>query len=186
MATIQVKAPAAAGQYEALRALRAGDIVAISGCIYTARDAAHARLVRSIERGEPLPVDLEGQFIYHVGPAPAKPGYAAGSAGPTTSSRMDPYTVPLLERGLKGMIGKGMRSREVIEAMVRHGAVFFGATGGAAALIARSIRKIEVIAYPDLGTEAIHRFTVENFPAIVVIDSLGGNLYETEPPKYRR
>lgn len=171
---------------EEVRALKAGDSVLVSGIIYTGRDAAHRRLMELIGRGEELPVDLQGQIIYYVGPAPAKPGYAAGSAGPTTSYRMDPYTVPLLERGLKGMIGKGERSKEVIEGMKKYGAVYFGAVGGAAALIARSIKKVEVVAYEDLGTEAIHRFYVENFPAIVVIDSHGNNLYDTEPPKYRK
>lgn len=179
---IRVRAPASAAD---LAGLRAGDIVSISGTVYTARDAAHARLAAAIARGERLPVELEGQFIYHVGPAPAKPGHAAGPAGPTTSSRMDPYSPALLDRGMKGMIGKGLLSRAVVEAMVRNGAVFFGATGGAAALIARSILKVEVVAYPDLGTEAIHRLTIEDFPAIVVIDSLGNDLYLTEPPKYR-
>jgi fumarate hydratase subunit beta len=182
MGMIQVKAPAVSDE---LRTLRAGDIVAISGIVYTGRDAAHKRLIECIEKDDKLPIDLNGQFIYHVGPAPAKPGYASGSAGPTTSSRMDPYTVPLLERGLKGMIGKGLRSKDVIESMKKNGAVFFGATGGAAALIAKSIKKVEVVAYEDLGPEAIHRLYVENFPAIVIIDSEGNNLYESEPPKYR-
>ncbi|TYP47450.1 Fe-S-containing hydro-lyase [Thermosediminibacter litoriperuensis] len=171
---------------EELKMLKAGDRVLISGVIYTGRDAAHKRLVELIQKGRGLPVDLNGQIIYYVGPAPAKPGYAAGPAGPTTSGRMDSYTIPLLEKGLKGMIGKGTRSREVIEAMKKYGAVYFGAVGGAAALIARSIKKVEVVAFEDLGTEAIHRFYVENFPAIVIIDSEGNNLYETEPPKYRR
>lgn len=168
------------------RSLKAGQNVLISGIIYTARDAAHRRLAELISLGQPLPVDFSGQIIYYAGPAPARPGYASGSAGPTTSYRMDPYTVPLLERGLKGMIGKGTRSKEVIEGMKKYGAVYFGAVGGAAALIARSIKKVEVVAYEDLGTEAIHRFHVEDFPAIVVIDSQGNNLYETEPPKYRK
>ncbi len=183
MAIIHVRAPAISGELERLNA---GDIVAISGYIYTGRDAAHKRLVECIERGEPLPVDLEGQFIYHVGPAPAKPGHASGSAGPTTSYRMDPYTPALLEKGMKAMIGKGLRSAAVVESMKRHGAVFFGATGGAAALIARSIKQVEIVAYGDLGTEAIHRLRVEDFPAIVIIDSRGNNLYESEPPKYRK
>ncbi|ADL08556.1 Fe-S-containing hydro-lyase [Thermosediminibacter oceani] len=171
---------------EQLKILKAGDSVLISGVIYTARDAAHKRLVQLMKEGKDLPVNLNGQIIYYVGPAPAKPGYAAGPAGPTTSGRMDPYTVPLLERGLKGMIGKGIRSAEVIEAMKKYGAVYFGAVGGAAALISRSIKKVEVVAFEDLGTEAIHRFYVEDFPAIVIIDSEGNNLYEIEPPKYRR
>ncbi len=166
--------------------LRAGDSVSITGYIYTGRDAAHKRLIELIENGQELPIKLKGQIIYYVGPAPAKPGYPCGSAGPTTSYRMDPYTPALLDRGLKGMIGKGLRSQEVIESMKKNKVVYFGAVGGAAALIARSIKKSEVIAYEDLGTEAIHRYYIEDFPAIVVIDAYGNNLYETEPPKYRR
>lgn len=183
MGIINIRAPAVSDE---LSSLRAGDIVAISGYIYTGRDAAHKRLVECIESGKELPVDLKGQLIYHVGPAPAKPGHASGSAGPTTSYRMDPYTPALLEKGLKAMIGKGFRSAAVIESMKKHGAVFFGATGGAAALIARSITKVEIVAYEDLGTEAIHKLYVENFPAIVIIDSQGNNLYESEPLKYRK
>lgn len=183
MEIIHIQAPVVADE---LNSLKAGDIVAISGYIYTGRDAAHKRLIECIEEGRELPFDLKGQFIYHVGPAPAKPGRASGSAGPTTSYRMDPYTPALLEKGLKAMIGKGFRSKAVIDSMKKHYAVFFGATGGAAALIARSIKKVEVVAYEDLGTEAIHKLHVENFPAIVIIDSLGNNLYETEPPKYRK
>lgn len=179
---IRIKTPVSTDE---VRKLKAGDNVLITGIIYTGRDAAHKRLIELINNGEDLPVDFNGQFIYYVGPAPAKPGYAAGSAGPTTSYRMDPYTVPLIERGLKGMIGKGLRSKEVIEGMKKYGAVYFGATGGAAALIAKSIKKVEVVAYEDLGAEAIHRFYVEDFPAIVVIDSEGNNLYESAPPKYR-
>ncbi len=166
--------------------LKAGDSVSITGYIYTGRDAAHKRLIELIENGQELPIKLKGQIIYYVGPAPAKPGYPCGSAGPTTSYRMDPYTPALLDRGLKGMIGKGLRSQEVIESMRKNKVVYFGAVGGAAALIARSIKKSEVIAYEDLGTEAIHRYYIEDFPAIVVIDAYGNNLYETEPPKYRR
>ena len=169
---------------ELVRELKAGDSVLINGVIYTARDAAHKRLDDLIKKGQPLPVDIVGQIIYYVGPCPAKPGHAAGSAGPTTSGRMDPYTPQLLKMGLKGMIGKGLRSPEVVKAMKEFGAVYLGAVGGAAALIARSIKKVEVVAYEDLGTEAIHRFYVENFPAVVVIDSYGANLYESEPPKY--
>lgn len=168
-----------------VRNLKAGDNVLITGIIYTGRDAAHKRMLELIEKGEDLPIDLQGQFIYYVGPAPAPPGYEVGSAGPTTSYRMDPYTVPLLEKGLKGMIGKGLRSAEVIEGMKKFGSVYFGAIGGAAALIAKSIEKAEVVAYEDLGAEAIHRFYVKDFPAIVVIDAQGNNLYETEPPKYK-
>lgn len=169
-----------------IKKLKAGDNVLITGNIYTGRDAAHKRLIDLIDKGEELPIDIEGQIIYYVGPAPAKPGYASGPAGPTTSYRMDPYTVPLLDRGLKGMIGKGKRDNNVIEGMKRNGAVYFGAVGGAAALIAKSIKEVEVITYEDLGAEAIHRFYVEDFPAIVVIDSEGNNLYETEPPKYKK
>jgi len=166
--------------------LKAGDSVLITGDIYTGRDAAHKRLVELIEKGQELPIDIKGQIIYYVGPAPAKPGYPCGSAGPTTSYRMDPYTPVLLDLGLKGMIGKGLRSLEVIESMKKNQAVYFGAVGGAAALIARSIKKSEVVTYEDLGAEAIHRYHVEDFPAIVVIDSAGNNLYETEPPKYKK
>ena len=166
--------------------LKAGDSVLITGEIYTGRDAAHKRLIELIEKGQELPIDIQGQIIYYVGPAPAKPGYPCGSAGPTTSYRMDPYAPFLLDRGLKGMIGKGLRSKEVIESMKKNKAVYFGAVGGAAALIARSIKKSEVIAYEDLGAEAIHRYQVEDFPAIVIIDCEGNNLYETEPLKYKK
>ena len=166
--------------------LKAGDTVSITGYIYTGRDAAHKRLIELIDKGEELPIELKDQIIYYVGPAPAKPGYACGSAGPTTSYRMDPYAPVLLDRGLKGMIGKGLRSREVIDSMKKNKAVYFAAVGGAAALIARSIKKSEVVAYEDLGAEAIHRYYVEDFPAIVVIDSEGNDLYKTEPPKYAK
>lgn len=166
--------------------LRAGDTALLSGEIYTGRDAAHKRLIALLEAGKPLPMDLQGQVIYYVGPAPASPGHAVGAAGPTSSYRMDPYTPALLRLGLRGMIGKGRRNDEVRQAMQDCGAVYFGAVGGAAALIARSIKKSEVIAYPDLGTEAIHRFTIENFPVIVLMDAHGGNLYESGPAQYRR
>ncbi|MGI6215312.1 MAG: Fe-S-containing hydro-lyase, partial [Christensenellales bacterium] len=165
--------------------LRAGDSVSLSGELYTARDAAHKRLVDLAEQNKALPFDIVNQTIYYVGPAPAPPGHAVGSAGPTTSYRMDAYTPKLLQLGLKGMIGKGKRNRDVIEAMKKYKAVYFGATGGAAALISKSIEKAEVIAYPDLGAEAIHRFVVKDFPVIVLIDSLGNNLYESGPKKYR-
>jgi len=171
---------------EIVKQLKAGDSVKISGYIYTGRDAAHKRIVELIKEKEDLPFPIKGQIIYYVGPAPAKPGYACGPAGPTTSYRMDPYTPFLLEKGLKGMIGKGLRSTEVIESMKKNKAIYFAAVGGAAALIAQSIKKSEVIAYPDLGTEAIHRYFVEDFPVIVCIDSYGNNLYESEPPKYRK
>jgi fumarate hydratase subunit beta len=165
--------------------LKAGDSVKITGNIYTGRDAAHKRLYELIKEGKELPFPLDGQIIYYVGPAPAKPGYACGPAGPTTSYRMDPYAPALLEKGLKGMIGKGLRSKEVIESMKKNKAVYFAAVGGAAALIAKTIKKSEVIAYLDLGAEAIHRYYVEDFPAIVCIDAYGNDLYESEPPKYR-
>ncbi len=171
---------------KSVRELKAGDSVLINGYIYTARDAAHKRLIELIKNNQELPIELKGQIIYYVGPAPAKPGYPCGSAGPTTSYRMDPYAPVLLDLGLKGMIGKGFRSKEVIESMKKNKAIYLGAVGGAAALIARSVKKSEVIAYEDLGAEAIHRYYVEDFPAIVVIDAYGNNLYETEPPKYRK
>jgi len=168
-----------------VRALKAGDFVLITGTIYTARDAAHKRMVESLAAGETLPVDFTDQIIYYVGPAPAQPGQAIGSAGPTTSGRMDAYTPRILEQGLRGMIGKGYRSPEVVEAMKQHGAVYFAATGGAAALIAKTIKKYEPVAYEDLGPEALARLTVENFPAIVVIDSEGRNFYNEGQAKYR-
>ena len=171
---------------EAIRGLRAGDPVLITGTMLTARDAAHKRLYALLEQGRELPVDLKGQVIYYVGPAPAKPGYAVGPAGPTSSYRMDAYTPALLDLGLKGMIGKGARSAPVVEAIVRNRGVYFAAIGGAAALIARSIVKEELLCYEDLGTEAIRRYTVKDFPAIVAIDSLGNNVYETEMKKYRK
>ncbi|GAB6180781.1 Fe-S-containing hydro-lyase [Desulfotomaculum defluvii] len=163
---------------EAVRALRIGQQVLISGVIYTGRDAAHKRLVELLDQGKELPIDLKGQIIYYVGPSPAPPGKVIGSAGPTTSGRMDAYTPLLIEQGLKGMIGKGARSENVIKAMQEYGAVYFGAIGGAAALIARSIQEAKVVAYPDLGPEAIHRLVVKDFPAIVVNDILGGDLYQ--------
>jgi len=169
-----------------VKGLRAGDTVSITGVIYTGRDAAHKRLIELIEEGKKLPFEIEGQVMYYVGPAPAKPGYACGSAGPTTSYRMDPYTPQLLDLGLKGMIGKGLRSKGVIESMKKNGAVYFAAIGGVAAIIAKSIKRSEVVAYEDLGPEAIHKYYVEDFPAVVCIDYNGNNLYESEPPKYRR
>ena len=171
--------------YDEAQSLRAGDSALLSGHVYTARDAAHKRLIRLLDENKPLPVDLQGETIYYVGPAPARPGNAVGPAGPTTSSRMDAYTPRLLALGLRAMIGKGARSEAVIQAMREHGAVYFGATGGAAALIAKSIVKSEVVCYPDLGAEAIHRFEIWNFPAIVLIDARGGNLYVLGPAKYK-
>lgn len=183
MATYQLQLPLTEND---ICTLRAGDMVTLTGEIYTARDAAHKRLIALLDEEKELPVDLAGQTLYYVGPAPASPGHAVGSAGPTTSYRMDPYTPRLLELGLKGMIGKGKRSDEVRTAMQQYGAVYFGAVGGAAALISRSIKKMEVMAYPDLGPEAIHRFTVENFPVIVLMDAFGGNIYEEGPRLYKR
>lgn len=166
--------------------LKAGDLVNITGYIYAARDAAHKRIFELIEKGQKLPIDLKGQIIFYAGPTPVKSGYPCGSVGPTTSYRMDPYTPSLLERGLKGMIGKGFRSKEVIDSMKKNKAVYFVAVGGVAALIARSVKKSEVIAYEDLGAEAVFRFYVKDFPVIVVIDSAGNNLYEIEPLKYMK
>jgi fumarate hydratase subunit beta len=162
---------------EVVKSLKIGDKVNITGVIYSARDAAHKRLVELIEKGENLPFDLTGSVIYFVGPAPAKPGYAVGSAGPTTSYRMDPYSPTLIKKGLKGMIGKGSRSEEVKKAMVKYGAVYFAAIGGAGALMSKSIKKADVIAYPELGAEAVRRMEVEDFPAIVAIDAQGNDLY---------
>jgi fumarate hydratase subunit beta len=164
--------------------LKAGERVLISGTIYTARDSAHKRITDLINKDEKLPFDLKNQVIYYVGPAPAKPGNVIGSAGPTSSYRMDPYAPKFLDLGLKGMIGKGLRSSEVVEAIKRNGAVYFGAIGGAAALIAKSIKQSKVIAYDDLGTEAVRKLKVVDFPAIVVIDSKGNNLYENGPKEY--
>ena len=158
--------------------LKSGDIVYLSGTMYTARDAAHKRLVDLIINGEELPFDVKGTVIYYVGPTPPKPGDPIGSAGPTTSYRMDPYAPILIEHGLKGMIGKGKRNEAVKEACVKHKAVYFGATGGAAALIAKAIKKAEVIAYPELGPEAVRRIEVEDFPVVVVNDTYGNDLYE--------
>lgn len=164
---------------EDARSLKAGDYVYITGTIYTARDAAHLRMQEALERGEPLPISMSNNIIYYMGPSPAREGRPIGSAGPTTASRMDKYTPRLLELGLKGMIGKGKRSDAVKEAIVRNGAVYFAAVGGAGALLSKSITASEVVAYDDLGTEAIRRLEVENFPVIVVIDAEGNNLYET-------
>jgi fumarate hydratase subunit beta len=170
---------------EEVMKLRIGDRVLINGKIYTARDAAHKRLFDLIQKGEKLPVDIVGQIIYYAGPAPAKPGYVIGPAGPTTSGRCDPYTPVLLARGLKGMIGKGVRSKEVREAMQKHKAVYFAATGGAAALISKNIKTVKVVAYEDLGPEAIRELEVENLLVIVANDMHGGDLYEEGKNKYR-
>lgn len=163
---------------DATRNLRAGDSCLISGVIYTARDAAHKRLCELIERGGELPFDVKDAVIYFVGPTPAEPGEVIGSAGPTTSYRMDAYSPTLISLGQTGMIGKGKRGQNVIDAMKKHGAVYFGAIGGCGALLAKCIKKSEVIAYDDLGAEAIQRLEVEDFPVVVVIDSYGNNLYE--------
>lgn len=164
---------------EDARKLKAGDYVYITGTIYTARDAAHKRMYEALEKGESLPMEMKDNIIYYMGPSPAREGRPIGSAGPTTASRMDKYTPALLDMGLIGMIGKGKRSDAVREAIVRNGAVYFAAVGGAGALLSKSIKASEVIAYDDLGTEAIRKLEVENFPVIVVIDSEGNNLYET-------
>jgi fumarate hydratase subunit beta len=166
--------------------LTIGDRVLIDGIIYTGRDAAHKRLIDLLDRGEELPVDLAGQIIYYVGPSPAKPGKVIGSAGPTTSYRMDSYAPALIARGLKGMIGKGPRSEDVRKAMVEHKAVYFSATGGAAALIARSIVSARVVAYEDLGAEAIRELEVKELPVIVANDVRGGDLYSEGIARYRR
>lgn len=163
---------------EAAKSLRAGDYVYITGTIYTARDAAHKRMFEALEKGGKLPIDMNNNIIYYMGPSPAREGSPIGSAGPTTSSRMDKYTPSLLDLGLKGMIGKGKRSEAVKDAIVRNGAVYFAAVGGAGALLSKRILKSEIIAYDDLGTEAVRKLEVENFPVIVVIDSDGKNLYE--------
>ena len=166
------------------KSLRAGDSCLISGVIYTARDAAHKRLCELVAAGKELPLDIKDSIIYFVGPTPAKSGQAIGSAGPTTSYRMDAYSPTLIGLGLTGMIGKGKRGPEVVNAMKEHGAVYFGAIGGCGALLSRCIKKAEVIAYDDLGAEAIRRLEVEDFPAIVIIDSQGNNLYETGREAY--
>lgn len=171
---------------EAIKDLKAGDRVLLSGVVLTGRDAAHKRLVALLEEGKPLPIELQGETIYYVGPAPARPGHVVGPAGPTSSYRMDPYTPRLLSLGLKGMIGKGERGEAVIQAIREHGAVYFGAVGGSAVLISRSIIKSEVVAYEDLGPEAIHRFHIKDFPAVVAIDAQGNNLYEQGPLLYRK
>lgn len=166
--------------------LKAGDYVYLTGTIYTARDAAHKRMYDSMKKGEALSIELKGNVLYYLGPSPAREGQVIGSAGPTTSSRMDKYTPDMLDAGLKGMVGKGKRSPEVIEAMKRNQAVYFAAVGGAGALLSKCIKEAEVVAYDDLGTEAIRRLYIENLPVIVVIDKEGNNLYETAPVAYRR
>ena len=171
---------------EPARSLHAGDYVYITGTMYTARDAAHKRMYEILQKGGELPVDWKDQVIYYMGPSPAREGRPIGSAGPTTASRMDKYAPQLLDLGLGAMVGKGKRSQAVIDAIVRNGSVYFAAVGGAGALLSKCITSAEVVAYDDLGTEAIRKLTVENFPAIVVIDSEGNNLYETAIKEYRK
>ncbi|MCM1127203.1 MAG: Fe-S-containing hydro-lyase [Lachnospiraceae bacterium] len=170
---------------EISRQLKSGDYVYITGTIYTARDAAHKRMYEALLQGEELPFPVKNQIIYYMGPSPAREGRPIGSAGPTTASRMDKYTPNLLDLGLRGMIGKGKRTTEVRDAIIRNGAVYFAAVGGAGALLSKSIISSEVIAYEDLGTEAVRKLEVVNFPVIVVIDSEGNNLYETAIETYR-
>ena len=181
MAEIKITAPLTR---DAARALRAGDSCLISGVIYTARDAAHKRLCQLVAEGKELPMEIRDSVIYFVGPTPAKPGQAIGSAGPTTSYRMDAYSPTLIAQGLTGMIGKGKRGAEVVNAMKEHGAVYFGAIGGCGALLSKCIKKAEIVAYEDLGAEAIRRLEVEDLPAVVIIDSLGNNLYESGREAY--
>jgi fumarate hydratase subunit beta len=182
MKTLNIRSPLDEGTIEKLKA---GDQVFITGVIYTARDAAHKRMVEALDRGEKLPFDITNQTIYYMSPTPAKPGQVIGSAGPTTSGRMDSYAVCLMAAGLKGMVGKGNRSQEVKDAMKKYKAVYFAAIGGAGALISKSIKKAEVIAYEDLGAEAIRRLEVHNFPATVINDIHGGDLYEQGKAKYQ-
>lgn len=171
---------------EVLEKLRAGDRVKISGVVYVARDAAHKRMVEALERGEKSPFDLEGQIVYFMGPSPAKPGQVIGAAGPTTSLRMDAYSPRLMAEGLKGMIGKGSRNQAVIDAMKKYKAVYFAAIGGAGALISKAIKKSDLVAYEELGAEAVLRLEVEDFPVIVVNDIYGGDLYEQGKARYAR
>ena len=183
MGLINITSPIKA---EVIEKLTAGTRVLISGVIYTARDAAHKRLIQALDKGEKLPFDLEGQTIYYMGPSPARPGQVIGSAGPTTSSRMDRYTPRLIAAGIRAMIGKGSRSAEVREAISKYKAVYLVATGGASALLAKTIKQVEVIAYEDLGAEAILRLNVENFPAIVANDIYGEDLFEQGKAEYQR
>jgi fumarate hydratase subunit beta len=171
---------------EVLEDLRAGDNVLFTGVMYVARDAAHKRMIEALDQGKPLPFDIREQTVYYMGPSPAKPGHVIGSAGPTTSGRMDIYAPRLISEGLRGMIGKGMRSKPVKEAMRQYKAIYFAAIGGAGALISKSIKKSEVVAYGELGAEALLRIEVENFPATVVNDIYGGDLYEEGKAKYQK
>ncbi len=177
-----VKTPLTA---ENIENLRAGDRVLLNGIIYTGRDAAHKRLIDMMNNGEELPLELQGQVIYYVGPCPAKPGKIIGSAGPTTSGRMDAYTPILLEKGLKGMIGKGIRNKTVVDAIIQFKAVYFAAIGGAGALLAEAIKEAEIIAFEDLGPEAIYKLRVEDFPVTVIIDSEGNDLYTIGKNQYK-
>jgi len=182
MKVVNIKTPI---DEKTVESLEAGDQVFITGVIYSARDSAHKRLVEALDKKEKLPLDIKNQIIYYMGPAPAKPGYATGSAGPTTSGRMDPYSPRLMSEGLKVMIGKGNRTQAVKDAMKKYKAVYLAAIGGAGALISKSIKKSEVVAYDDLGAEAIRRLEVENFPATVINDIRGGDLYEQGKAKYQ-
>ena len=183
MKTLNIKAPL---DEETIASLKAGDQVFITGVIYVGRDAAHKRMVEALDEGKPLPFDVKGQTIYYMGPSPAKPGQPIGSAGPTTSGRMDSYSPRMMAEGLKGMIGKGMRTQEVKDAMKKYKAVYMAAIGGAGALISKSIKKSEVVAYGELGAEALLRLEVENFPATVINDIYGGDLYQEGKAKYKR
>ncbi len=183
MESIKLKTPLSDN---VIAGLRTGDWATISGIVYTARDAAHRRMSEEVEKGLPLPFDPRGQVVYYVGPTPAPPGRVIGSAGPTTAGRMDPFTNLLIERGLKGMIGKGGRSKTVREGIQKHGCIYFGAVEGTAALLSEHIVKAEVVAYEDLGTESIRRLEVNDFPVLVVNDIFGGDLYEEGKKRYRR
>lgn len=171
---------------EDAKSLKAGDYVYLTGTIYSARDAAHKRMSEALEKGEPLPFDIKGNVIYYMGPSPAREGRPIGSAGPTTAGRMDPYTPVLLDLGMGGMIGKGKRTQEVVDAIIRNGAVYFAAVGGAGALLSQRIKASEVIAYDDLGPEAIRKLEIENLPVVVVIDSQGNDLYKTAITQYKK
>jgi fumarate hydratase subunit beta len=179
---IEIKTPLSK---ERARSLKAGDLVSITGIIYSARDAAHKKITELLSEGKELPFDLKDQIIFYAGPCPARPGAVIGPVGPTTSGRMDAYASALIELGLTGMIGKGLRSKNVVDAMVKHQAVYFAATGGTAAVIAKSIKEQEVIAFPELGTEAVRKLTVKDFKVVVAIDSFGNSLYVTGKEKYR-
>jgi fumarate hydratase subunit beta len=170
---------------DVIESLKAGDRILLTGTLYTARDAAHKRMVENIEKGETLPINIEGEVIYYVGPTPAKPGQIIGSAGPTTSGRMDKYAPTLLDLGLKGMIGKGYRDKTVIDSIVKNKAIYFGAIGGSAALLSKSIKSVEVIAYEDLGTEAIRKLEVVDFPVVVINDCDGNDLYDMGKEQFK-